>query len=305
MSEYKSYLHFDYALSFEECFTPIRLEASKGLVLRRPIQGVELYDAMGCYPLFFCEDWSSLKIDIEKNDLDLISLTVVTDPFGEYDEADLNNCFNSLVAPFKEHYVTDLSQNPEDFINKHNRRYAKKSLKILSIEITNKPMELSEIWVEMYCNLINRHDIKGIAAFSEESLRRHLNVPGAVVIVARHEEEVVGIVIWYVQNNVAYYHLGAYSDNGYDLRASYAIFWNAIEYFKTTDVDWLNIGAGAGAKNDGNDGLSRFKSGWSTGTKTAYLCGHIFNYESYSSIAKMNNASDSDYFPAYRQGEFN
>ena len=305
MSKYGSYLNSDYALSFEEQYNPIRFEVSKGLILRRKIQGVDLYDAMGCYPLFFCEDWSSLQIDIENNDLELISLTVVTDPFGGYDDALLGSCFNSLVVPFKDHFVADLSKDPEDFVNKHNRRYAKKALKAVSVEVTNNPIDLSDVWVEMYRNLISRHSINGVAAFSEETLRRQLNVSGAVIIAARNGSQVVGITVWYLQNNVAYYHLGAYSDEGYNLRASYAIFLKAIEYFQKIGVPWLNIGAGAGAQNNGRDGLSRFKTGWSTGTKTAFLCGHIFNYESYNKLARMKGNIHSSYFPAYREDEFN
>ena len=304
MSQYGSYLNSDYALSFEEQYTPIRFEVSKGLILRRKIEGTNLYDAMGCYPLFFCEDWSSLQNDLENNDLDLISLTVVTDPFGGYDGALLGNCFNSLVVPFKDHFVADLSKDPEEFINKHNRRYAKKALKVVSVEVTNNPIDLSDVWVEMYRNLITRHNINGVAAFPEESLRRHLNVTGAVIIAARHGSQVVGITVWYVQNNIAYYHLGAYSDEGYNLRASYAIFPKAIEYFQKIGVAWLNIGAGAGVQNNGNDGLSRFKNGWSTGTKTAFLCGHIYNYESYNKLVRMRGVLHSSYFPAYREGEF-
>jgi hypothetical protein len=305
MSQYEPYLNSDYALSFDEQYTPTRFEVSKGLILRREIQGSNLYDAMGCYPLFFCEDWPSLQIDIENNDLDLISLTVVTDPFGEYDDALLGNCFNSLVVPFKKHFVADLSKDPEEFINKHNLRYAKKAIEAVSVEVTNNPIDLSDIWVEMYRNLVIRHSINGIAAFSEETLRRHLNISGAIIIAARHGSQVVGITVWYVQNNIAYYHLGAYSDVGYKLRASYAIFPKAIEHFQKKGIAWLNIGAGAGIQNNGNDGLSRFKKGWSTGTKTAFLCGHIFDYESYNKLARVRGTLHSSYFPAYREGEFN
>ena len=282
----------------------MRLEFSKGLILKRPIQGFGLSDAMGCYPLFFCVDWASLHIDMKNNEYDLVSLTVVTDPFGSYNEAYLKKCFNSLVVPFKEHFVINLSQPSEDFVNKHNHRYAKKAIKSLIIDRAERPADLSDVWVELYNNLINRHEIKGISAFSEKTLRRQLDIPGTVAFYAKHEEEIVGITLWYLQDNVAYYHLGAYSDKGYDMRASYGIFWQAIEYFRAIEISWLDIGAGAGAKNDGSDGLSRFKKGWSTGTRTAYLCGHIFDKDNYLEMTKINNTFDTSYFPAYRLGEF-
>ena len=55
--------------------------------------------------------------------------------------------------------------------------------------------------------------------------------------------------------------------------------------------------------NDGTDGLSRFKRGWSTGTRTAYFCGRIFDHARYSEIMSVEGGGTTDYFPAYRKGE--
>ena len=41
---------------------------------------------------------------------DLESLSLVTDPFGDYTESELHACFPDLVVPFKEHYVIDLEK---------------------------------------------------------------------------------------------------------------------------------------------------------------------------------------------------
>ena len=304
MLEHESYLHTDYAKSFGEDFFDIRLEHSQGIILKRKIPKFELYDAIGTYPLFFCDDWTNLHSDLESNQHDLVSLVVVTDPFGKYEMACLENCFNTLVIPFKEHFVIDLSQRTEDFVNKHNRRYANKAIKALSIEKAETPANLSETWCRLYKNLVNRHEIKGIASFSEESLKRQITVPGSVVFYVRYDDEIIGMTVWYKQGNIAYYHLGAYSNKGYEMRASFAIFWSAIEYFRSTGLDWLDIGAGAGVQNDGADGLTRFKRGWSTDTRTVYLCGHIFDKENYKKISESRGVSETSYFPMYRYGEF-
>ena len=121
---------------------------------------------------------------------------------------------------------------------------------------------------------------------------------------AVHQEVTVGITLWYVQSNIAYYHLGAYSEIGYQLRASFALFWSVIEYFSSLKLQWLVLGAGAGFQGTETDGLSRFKKGWSTGTRTAYFCGHIFDFNRYAEIVKSKKKSTTDYFPAYRFGEF-
>jgi len=108
------------------------------------------------------------------------------------------------------------------------------------------------------------------------------------------------MLLWYKQNDIGYYHLGAYNTLGYQKKASFALFNTSIEYFADTGLKWLNLGAGAGISNDAQDGLSRFKSGWSTDTRTAYFCGRIFDKKKYKEITKLKNTPKIDFFPAYR-----
>ena len=109
---------------------------------------------------------------------------------------------------------------------------------------------------------------------------------------------------WFVSGSVAYYHLAAFSDKGYELHASFALFWHAIEIFRAQGLRWLSLGAGAGLDDHPMDGLSRFKRGWSTGTRVTYLCGRIFDRVRYDQIVKSRGIQDHNYFPAYRTGEF-
>src|SRR5215213_8208057 len=109
--------------------------------------------------------------------------------------------------------------------------------------------------------------------------------------------ETVGMLLWYVQGDVAYYHLGAYSERGYELRASFALFQHAIEQFARRGLRWLNLGAGAGAASGAESGLSRFKQGWATGTRTAYFCGRIFDEKKYQEILRARGVPATKYFP--------
>jgi lipid II:glycine glycyltransferase (peptidoglycan interpeptide bridge formation enzyme) len=113
----------------------------------------------------------------------------------------------------------------------------------------------------------------------------------------------VGAHLWYLHGEIAHSHLAAFSPLGYELMASYALYWFAIEYF-ADKVSWLNLGAGAGVESEGSDGLSRFKKGWATETRTAFFCGHVFNKAKYAEIVKAKRAGQTSYFPAYRKGEF-
>jgi len=166
------------------------------------------------------------------------------------------------------------------------------------------PDRFLDDWVVLYENLINRHSIRGITAFSKSSFAKQLNVPGLIAFRAVFKDTTVGMLLWFVRDDVGYYHLGAYSDRGYEMGASFALFRFAIEYFTTMKIQRINLGAGAGLEGNGKDGLSRFKSGWSTETQIAYFCGRIFNYRVYESLVTKKGVADSKYFPKYRRGEF-
>ena len=298
------YMHHGYAESLVEFGTPRHLPLSGGWILERQIPGSQYKDAMGCYPLFACRDWSQLYLDLKEIADELLSLAVVTDPFGNYDVNCLQQCFVDVAIPFKEHYIIDLSRPMSTFVSKHHCRYAQKAFGDISVERCDDPQRFLSEWVDLYASLVTKHNITGIPAFSKTAFAQQLSVPGIVIFRAICDERTVGMLLWYVQGKLGYYHLGAYSSLGYDLHASFALFWFVIEYFAANGLRWLNLGAGAGVEGNGTDGLSRFKRGWSTGTRTAYFCGHIFNRTKYLETVQAKEISITDYFPAYRAGEF-
>ena len=67
--------------------------------------------------------------------------------------------------------------------------------------------------------------------FSWEAFAKQLSVPGIVAFRALVEGKAVGMLLWYKQNDIGYYHLGAYNALGYELNASFALFWTLIDYF--------------------------------------------------------------------------
>jgi hypothetical protein len=283
---------------------PRALPHSGGWVLERDIPGFADKDAMGCYPIFACQNWSRLHMDMENLANEIVCLSLVTDPFGAYDLHCLRQCFPDVCFPFKLHYVVDLSLPKESYVHTHHRRNALKSLEKVSVECSHEPISLLEDWCRLYANLIKRHSIKGIAAFSERSFTIQLQVPGIVAFRALHAGATVGIILWYIQGTVAYYHLGAYDESGYSLRASFALFWRAIEYFAELGLNYLSLGAGAGITDTPTNGLNRFKKGWSTGTRPVYFCGRIFDASRYEQIRQAKHVASTTFFPAYRVGEY-
>jgi hypothetical protein len=299
------YLHSDYARSMAEFGTPRRLPQCGGWILQRTVAGSSYHDCMGCYPLFCCQDWGHLHRDLEDIGDGLVSLSLVTDPFGDYHVDYLRRCFPDVSRPFKRHLVVDLNRPLSTFVSRHHRRNARKALQAVQIEKCPTPIQFLDDWVALYSTLIRRHGIEGIRAFSRQAFEMQLQVPGLVAFRAVHRGLTIGMLLWYIQGEVAYYHLGAHSTTGYQLQASFALFWRAIEYFRNLGgVRWLNLGAGAGTSDASANGLSRFKRGWATGTRTSYFCGRILDQEKYAKLTSGCPESSHVYFPAYRTGEF-
>ena len=300
------YRHPQYAASLAEFGRPRELPQCRGWILEREIAGSGRRDGMGCYPLFVCHDWSLLRADVDALAGDLVSLVLVTDPFGDYTEQSLTASFD-VVTRFKDHFIVNLVDNPETSVSRHHRYYARKALEHIRVEMCRTPQEHLREWVGFYQSLAMRHDLKGIKAFSEQAFAHQLSLPGMVMFRALCNERPVGAQLWLIHGKTAYNHLAAYSQEGYGMRASYGLYWESIRLLRDElpqGIGWLDLGAGAGTSQNADDGLTIFKRGWSGGVRPVYLCGRILDREAYEAIARDSGHAGSPYFPAYRCGEF-
>jgi hypothetical protein len=294
------YLHPEYAKSLSEFGTPIHLSASDGWLLKRAIGETAEYDAMGCYPLFCCAKWSGLQQDVEALRNDLVSVVLVTDPLGDYRPELLESCFDRVEA-FKDHFVIETGHPLRQFVNRHHRRHAMRALRNVEVELCPDPLQFVDDLERLFAVLATRHSIKGLRRFSRAAFEKQVTVPGMVMFRAVADQRTVGLDLWYVQGHCAQNHLAAFDSVGYELLASYATKWRVIEYLNDR-VKWINLGAGVA--RDSQDGLSRFKRGWATGTMRAWLCGRVLQPEKYASLARARGVTGQSYFPAYRTGEF-
>ena len=291
-----------YADSLAEFGQPVSLPRSGGYLLKRRIPGSGDADAMGCYPLFFCNAWSRLGEDLGALENEIVSVSLVADPFGDYTPADLEAVFD-CVLPYKEHYLVDLDQPLEETGTKQQRRQALKALQGIRVEVCNDPPRFAGEWDRLYDNLRRRYDIQGIRSFSMHAFEAQLKIPGMVVLQAFHGETLVGAQLYFVQGDVVHCHLGAVTAEGYDTGAFYAMDYASFDYFAGRGR-WLDLGGGAGICTSQQDGLSQYKQRWSSATRPVYFCGRIINRERYETLAQRINAPNTSYFPSYRAGEF-
>jgi len=296
------YMHLRYAESLAELGRVRELPRCRGWILERPIPGSAHRDAVGCYPLFCCGDWSQLHADVEALGDDLVSLTVVTDPFGAYDEPYLRRCFPDTVVPFKQHFVIDLAKPRREAVSKHHRYYARKAMREVCVKVHPDPPAFLDEWIVLHEQLVARHDIRGVKAFSRRAFAEQLATPGMVALRATHQGEPVAGLLFFQQGDVVYAHVLGCSPRGYEIGALYAVLWFALDHFSRT-ARWCDIMGVPGLRDLGQDGIRQFKRGWTGDTRTAWLCGRILNRARYAECVAATGTADASYFPAYRAGE--
>jgi hypothetical protein len=294
------YLNPGYALSLGEFGVPRELAGSGAWILTRQIPSAAELDGMNAYPLLFCQNWQALEADVREL-RGLVSMTAVTDPFAEATPSDLSRAFPHLVSPFKEHFVIELRRASP---SRHHRAGVKYALRRCRIEIMDQPVAWIDDWHRLYGELVRRKEMRDSRAFSRAAFERQLDLPGCVGIAAVAGNRRVSMSLWFAMGEVVYYHLAASDEDGYAASASYALVDAAIGTFSERGARYLSIGAGAGVAVEREDGLTRFKEGWATGTRATYLCGRIYQRETYERLRRRAVVSSDPYFPEYRRGEF-
>ena len=169
------YLHTEYAETLSEFGKSQLLPRCGGHLLVRQILNTDYSDAMGCYPLFCCENWERLSDDLEELRDRLVSVALVTDPFSNFDVETLRRCFPDKMFHFKDHFVIDFGIENATKISGNHRRNLDKAMRDVTVERCDPVSAFFEEWVRFYDVLIRRHNISGMTAFSLRSFETLFN----------------------------------------------------------------------------------------------------------------------------------
>ncbi len=297
------YAHPRYAESLSEFGHPIHLAGCEGWLVSRDVPGSSSRDAIGTYPVFLCEDWLALEPALQALSAELVTVTVVADPFGEWTPELLQVAFPDLARPYDEHVVLDMSRPIEESVTRHHRKCSRQALRDVRVQIweSSVPESFLTQWLALHRTLMSRHEIRGLRAFSARAFAQQLTIPGVVVARAEVGGTPVGAQIWMVDGDVARGHVLALSDEGYRLGAGYALYWSAFEHFSSR-VRWCDIGGVPLADDGSAGGLKWFKRGWSTEVRTAWLCGRVLQRAAYAELVASSKDPQTAFFPAYRTG---
>ena len=298
------YSHPGYAQSLLEFGEVRHLRQAGAWLLVRDIPATTSKDAIGPYPLFTCENYDALPAELAALPEDLITVAVVPDPLSGVSVDELKRCFD-LVNPFKAHFLVDLEVPFSQYLRRHHRRYAQRGKSAVEVVLAENAQDHVEEWTSFYAALCGRHGISGVRAFSRRAFDHQLAVPGCHYFRALHEGSAVAGLVCYLDRGRAYAHLVGASPAGQELMAQYALYWHAIEFFRSK-ASVMDLGAVPGySSSAAPSGISFFKAGWATSSVQTYFCGKVLNEKAYEALRPNSpTVAPAGFFPAYRLGNF-
>ncbi len=263
-------------------------------VLRRPIEGMAVADAVGCYPVAVFGENIDIQAGLDRlRDAGLVSVVFVADPFFKIRDNKPSQYFD-IYKEFKTHYFHRRTELYPAYSKHHRYELRRADAEIREIGLAEHMAD----WLRLYEELVSRHHIVGTAAFSVRIFQRLADLDGLVSFGAFVGGELVACHLWVRCGDHMHSHLAASSETGRRHGAAYLLYDAAFRRFD--DVKTFDLGGGAGLEENSNDGLARFKRGFSNCAKSAYLCGKVLDPARYSELSGANIDHDTGYFPAYR-----
>lgn len=260
-------------------------------VICRPIGAGAGTDAAGCYPVAAFPKRSDLSGGLARLEAHgCVSAVLVADPTLCPQAHDLSAAFD-VCRPFKSHFLLDRRAGTGRYSKHHRYELRRARADVRRIDLRDHMPE----WIALYAELVMRRQIAGPAAFSEAAFHALARLEGLVAFGAFAGGALIACHLWVRHGVRVHSHLSAANDAGRGCGATYLLYDAAIRFFE--DAETIDFGGTAGLVDDPNDGLARFKRGFSNASRPAFLCGKILDPSRYRALSA---GMETDYFPAYR-----
>jgi len=283
-----------YAQSLAHAGDPLAIPEWDSQVLTRKTPCGGRRDATGPYPLAVIAPEADIADGLDRlEDAGLVSVVVVLDDRLRPPLEDIAAAFD-FVRPYKSHFIHDRGIGPLQ-LAKHHRYEVRRAL--LQVEVAEFDLaDQLPAWQALYGQLVARHGLSGVQAFSPAHHQALARLPGLRAFGGFVGGRLVSAHLFVTHHGYAVSHLAASSTEGYARGAAYAV--NDFAVAALSDCEAISFGGAAGAGDDPADGLVRFKRGFANRTVTAWLAGKVFDPAAYAALSKGRD--DKGYFPAYR-----
>jgi len=285
-----------YAETLAHAGRPILVEPWQTYVLGRAF-GDGAADAAGPYPIACLSPASDLRAGLDAlRQSRMVSVGLVVDGLTGPGIDRMQQAFE-VARPFKTHYLVDPAAGDTQPTSHHRyeiRRAARRGVEVRDVALR----EVLEDWNALYGELVSQHGIAGVRRFPRESFEALAACHGVSTVAAYLGGEMVSCHIWVQSGNIVWSHLAASSARGYANGAAYAVYDHAI---RSRPDRLFNLGGAAGYRDAVDDGLARFKAGFSNRTATSWFLGAVLDRDRYEALCVERGVDPcASFFPAYR-----
>jgi Acetyltransferase (GNAT) domain len=139
-----------------------------------------------------------------------------------------------------------------------------------------------------------------------DDLATHLGADRVCLFGAKFDGRVVAMALAIYCKSAAYYHFVGGTEEARHLRAQHLLVYELALWAKAKGCQRLHLGGG----NDPEDGIFRFKAGFSNRRSWFYTSNAIYDTQAYSRLCEVRNTWDlsnglqsltTQFFPAYRR----
>ncbi len=292
------YQHPGYARSFSGNAQIKRLEHSGGWLLRRPVNNQGIEDLCNAYPMFVGDNVTALAVDLAAMDhTQVASIILRSDPFDDYSITGGLPGFD-IVRPFKHHYIASLERPWRSFVRKSSRKVAARVRQQFEFSCVPQPSTRAHTLWQLHQLMLEKQGANK-ALWTSEIIAAQLVLPGVTVFEVSDTTQTHAIACFMAVADRVYAHLLGVTEEGRAQNIIHGIYAYALDYFRD-QARYIDFGSNAGLADDPEDGLSCFKQGWCSETRTSYLCGKILNPSLYTELCYQHGVSSATFFPAYR-----
>ena len=195
---------------------------------------------VGATPCFSASDWGRISSDLRLLENRIVSLTLVTDPFGDFTRESLEEIFHR-VRHYKNHLISDLFQSPDTFVSRHHLREWRLAKRVVEVETCERPVDQLDDFEAFYSDLITRHGIKGNSGVFSRRVRDSIFAPGGGAVSGATRGSGCRRTLVVRAGRRGIQSPAASSEQGYRSRAGFALYGHALRWFANR-VRYLDLG---------------------------------------------------------------
>lgn len=183
----------------------------------------------------------------------------------------------------------DLNQDIDtiraSFSSSTKRAIKKASKNKLYLKVFENDFSLKDEFVALYNETMDRVGSIPYLFFNKEYFDSLFNLPSVIQFVVEYQNEVIASSVCFYSKYYFHYHLGASKKDFLNIRPNDFLFEEMIKYSKLKNCKYIHFGGGN--TNSQEDGLYKFKKGFSRDTAKFYIGKKIHNQEVYNEVVKQ------------------